>query len=90
MTQQEISEIVHKFIQENFLFDSGKRLDDNESFVGSGVIDSTGIQELISFLEERFDITFQDDELVRDNLDSVSSVSTFLYRKVGQLQRREQ
>ena len=81
MTQDEIGQIVHAFIRENFIFDAQKVLVDDESFLESGVLDSTGILELISFLGERFNVDFQDDELVADNFDSVSKVSGFIFRK---------
>ncbi len=84
LTREEIGQIVHDYIIENFLFDATKKLGDDESFLGSGVIDSTGVMELITFLGERFGINFQDDELVADNFDSVARVSSFIYRKSRQ------
>ena len=82
MTQEEIRQIVRKFIRDNYLFESKKKLVDDESFVVSGVVDSTGILELISFLEERFSINFEGEELVGENFDSVSRVSAFLFSKM--------
>ncbi len=84
LTREEIGRIVHGYIIENFLFDVTKKLGDDESFLGSGVIDSTGVMELITFLGDRFRMEFQDDELVADNFDSVAKVSSFIYRKSQQ------
>jgi len=48
-----------------------------------GIIDSTGMLELIMFLEETYNIKIEDDELVPDNLDSLRNIGAFLSRKVS-------
>ena len=83
MTHKEICDIVRQFVQDNFIFDGTKKLQDGESLMGSGVVDSTGIVELIGFLEDRFNVKFKDDELVADNFDSISKVGSFLSKKIG-------
>lgn len=55
---------------------------DDSSFLESGVIDSTGVLELIGFIEQRYKVTIADDELVPANLDSVSRVTNFIQRKL--------
>jgi len=72
---------VREFIVENFLFGRGETLDEDRSFFKSGVIDSTGVIELVTFLEERYKITIEDEELIPENLDSLGKVSRFLERK---------
>lgn len=72
---------VYNFIQSNFIFDERKKLQDDESLLGSGTIDSTGILELISYLEKEFSITFDDNELVGENFDSISKIVSFLQKK---------
>ena len=74
---------IRQFIITNFLFgqDRGK-LKDDESFLDSGIIDSTGVLELVGFLEQRFNIAIDERELVPDNLDSVERVSSFIERKL--------
>ena len=72
---------VRHFIVNNFLFGDGGRLQEDTSFLQSGIIDSTGILELITFLEESYNIKIQDDELVPENLDSVVNVAAFVARK---------
>lgn len=59
----------------------GGKLDDSTSFLDTGIIDSTGVLELVDFLEEQFDITVEDSELVPENLDSVNNLSTYLASK---------
>lgn len=75
-------EEVREFIFKNFLFDdSGDSLDDNDSFLEKGIIDSTGMLELVAFLEEKFGVRIEDDELVPENLDSVARLVDFITRK---------
>ncbi len=71
------------FIVENFLFGEGGQLTEDTSFLESGIIDSTGILELVTFLEETYSIQIQDDELVPENLDSLVNVAKFLEKKVN-------
>ncbi|MCP4372534.1 MAG: acyl carrier protein, partial [Deltaproteobacteria bacterium] len=71
------------FIVENFLFGSEDGLKDETSFLEEGIIDSTGILELVTFLEEEFSITVEDEELVPENLDSINNVTAFLERKIA-------
>jgi len=72
---------VKAFILENFLFGEGEQLKEDTSFLESGIVDSTGILELVAFIEETFGIRMADDELVPENLDSISNVVNYLHRK---------
>ena len=83
MTQEEIRTKVHQFIRKNFLFEDDTKLGDDQSLLGSGVVDSTGILELISFLEDTCKVKFDDSELVADNFDTVNRISTFVVRKLS-------
>ncbi len=74
-------ETVHEFIVENFLFGDGEQLTNETSFLDSGIIDSTGILELITFLEETYKIKIEDDELIPENLDSLNNVVKFIGQK---------
>jgi acyl carrier protein len=75
---------VRRFILTNYLFtEDEKKLADGESLMQSGTMDSTGILELIMFLEETFGIKVADDEMVPANLDSVQNVVAFIERKQG-------
>ena len=77
-----IEEKVRKFIFDNFLFtDDQNAILNSDSFLDKGVLDSTGILEVINFLEEEFGLTVNDDELVPENLDSVDNITAFVNRK---------
>lgn len=76
-------ETIHEFIVENFLFGDGEQLTNETSFLDSGIIDSTGILELITFLEETYNIKIEDDELIPENLDSLNSVAKFIEQKIS-------
>ena len=73
---------IRAFILENFLFGNDQNLNDEISFLDEGIIDSTGILELVSFLEEEFDISVEDEEIVPENLDSIKNVVSYLERKM--------
>lgn len=80
----QIEEEVREFIFENFLFGQNDQvLNNDDSLLDNGIIDSTGVLELITFLEERFQIAVDDTELVPENLDSVSRLTSFIQRKQG-------
>lgn len=82
MSQDEIRVQVHEFIKTNFIWGTSKTLNDDESLLGSGAIDSTGVLELISFLEGQFNVSFQDSELIGENFDSVSKITLCISRKL--------
>jgi len=74
---------IRAFIVENFLFGKDEGLNDETSFLDEGIIDSTGILELVSFMEEEFHIKVEDEELVPENLDSIKNVVAYLEKKVS-------
>jgi acyl carrier protein len=76
-----LKETVEQYIVDNFLFGDNTRLDADTSFLDEGIIDSTGILELIMFLEESFDIHIEDQELVPENLDSLNNIERFVQQK---------
>ena len=73
---------IRAFILENFLFGNDQGLSDDTSFLDEGIIDSTGILELVSFLEEEFIISVEDEEILPENLDSIKNVVAYLERKM--------
>lgn len=74
---------IRQFVVENFLFgQNDKQVNDEQSFLESGIIDSTGVLELIGFLESQYGISIADDELVPANLDSVGRVARFVDEKL--------
>jgi acyl carrier protein len=75
---------VRAFIEENFLFrEDISGLADDESLLESGVMDSTGILELVAFLETVFSIQMADAEIVPENLDSIAAIANYLERKLA-------
>jgi acyl carrier protein len=75
---------IRNFIFENFLFDKNEgELRDDASFLDEGIIDSTGMLELVAFIEETYCIHVEDEELMPENLDSVNIVVSFIERKLG-------
>jgi acyl carrier protein len=84
MISDHIHERIRQHIFENFIFEEGATLSDDQSLLKSGVVDSTGILELIAFAEEEFDIKFADNELVADNFDTVHKITAFLESKASQ------
>ena len=81
---EEAREKIRKYILENFMFtDDETALSNDDSFLEKGIVDSTGMLELIAFIGDEFQITLEDDELIPDNLDSVNRVAAFIQRKKG-------
>lgn len=73
---------IRKYILENLLFtDDESTLRDDESFLDGGIIDSTGVMEIILFIEESFGFRVNDDEMLPVNFDSVNNLATFILRK---------
>ncbi len=73
---------IRTFIFENFLFDAEEdSLANDASFLEQGIIDSTGVLELVEWIEETFEITIEDDELIPDNLDSINLIADFVGKK---------
>lgn len=83
MNKEEIGKTVSNFISKNFLFNQEKQVDDTVSLLGTGIIDSMGTLELISFLESNYNIRFDDEELVAENFDSIKKIKEFLSIKLN-------
>lgn len=76
------AKLIRSYILENFLFTTDEAaLKNADSLLGKGIIDSTGALELVYFLESRFGVKVEDDEMVPENLDSVDNIVAFLARK---------
>lgn len=76
-----VQEDIREFIVENFLFGEEGGLRDDSSFLREGIVDSTGIMQLVSFIQEQYLIVIEDEELIPENLDSIQSVSMFIAEK---------
>jgi acyl carrier protein len=73
---------IRRFVIENYLFGEEGNLSNDDSFMESGIIDSTGILELVRFLEATYHMKIADEELIPDNLDSINKIVTFLQAKL--------
>ena len=76
-----MKEAIKSFIIENYMFGNGDGLEEDTSFVDEGIIDSTGVLELVNFLENEFAIKVADEDLVPENLDSIINIETYINRK---------
>lgn len=75
---------IKRFVLKNFLFTEDENaVADHESLIGKGIVDSTGILELISYLEETYGIQVAEDEMIPANFESIDNVTAFLGRKLG-------
>ena len=73
---------IRGYVLENFLFtDDQSALSNNDSFLEKGLVDSTGIFEIIAFIEDDFNIAIEDEEMVPENLDSVDNIIAFINKK---------
>jgi acyl carrier protein len=75
---------LRQFVVDNFLFGNDDGLAGDSSFMEQGIIDSTGILELIGFVEQTWEIQVEDDELIPENLDSLNNLTGFVNAKLGQ------
>ena len=87
VSAETIENAVREFIAENYLLgEEPGSLPGSSSLIEAGLIDSTGVLEMIGFLEERFDIRITNDELLPENLDSIDNVVGFVTKKLGEEQ----
>ena len=77
-----IKPTIRRYVLENFLFsDDEAALQDGASFLEAGIIDSTGVLEIILFIEETFGFKVKDEEMLPENLDSIDNLVAFVQRK---------
>jgi len=82
-TNEDIRNKIMQFIVDNFLFNADSvKFHDDDSFLEEGIIDSTGVLELIEFIEENFNFKVEDDELIPENLDTINNVVSYINRKI--------
>lgn len=80
---QQIDKELRRFVIDNFLFgQDDNKFSDEDSFVDEGIIDSTGMLELVAFLEKQYRIKLEDEELIPDNLDSINNLVKFIQKKL--------
>jgi acyl carrier protein len=74
---------IREFVVDTFLLGDDDGFDDDESLIEGGIVDSTGVMELVTFLEETYGIAIEDRELVAANLDSITRLRAFVDDKVA-------
>jgi acyl carrier protein len=79
----EIKEQIRGFVMSNFYIADPAALDDDASLLDRGIIDSTGVLEVIGFIEDTFGIKVEDSEMLPDNLDTIGRIANFIARKQG-------
>jgi acyl carrier protein len=81
MTEDAVKLRLREFVNKNFYLADPGSFDDASSFLDRGVIDSTGVLELVSFVESEYAITVSDDEIVPANFDTIDALAGFISRK---------
>ena len=80
---EQIETEIRQFVIDNFLFGQGDvQLENDDSFMERGIVDSTGVLELVAFLEKQYQIKVEGKDLIPDNLDSISNLRRFLENKL--------
>jgi len=77
----DMADSLRAFIQETFLFGREPDFSDDDSFLDMGLIDSTGVLELVGYLEDTHGVKVEDEELVPENLDSINQIVRFIESK---------
>jgi acyl carrier protein len=75
---------IRDFVTSNFYVADPKSLEDGTSLLDHGIIDSTGVLEVIMFIETTYSVTVEDSEMVPENLDSIERIAAFVARKTAQ------
>jgi acyl carrier protein len=72
---------IRDFVTSNFYVADPKALEDRTSLLDQGIIDSTGVLEVIMFIESTFGVAVEDSEMLPENLDSIERIAAFVARK---------
>ena len=79
----DIESEISRFIADRFLFGDETKLSVQDSLLEAGIVDSTGILEIIAFLEQQYEIKVDDDEIIPENLDTIGAISAYLSKKMS-------
>jgi acyl carrier protein len=81
---QQIEQEVRQFVVDNFLFDeSGNSFSNDDSFIENGIVDSMGILNLVTFVQDTYRVRVLDQEITTDNWDSVTRIAVFVRSKLA-------
>ena len=78
---KDVKQVVRTFLLDNFVMGSDVTIADDASFMEGHILDSTGFIELISFIEETFEVKVEDEEMLPENFDSLANIENYLARK---------
>jgi acyl carrier protein len=78
---------LKEFVINNFMFGKGESLENDTDFFDKGIIDSTGTLELVSFIEENYNISVLDNELIKENLSSLTKVNEYVKSKLASISK---
>jgi len=84
MTETDIKAQLTQFIVDNFMLARSVDVAATPSFLEAGIIDSTGVLELVQFIEDTFSLSVADEEMLPDNLDSLANLARFIQQKTAQ------
>ncbi|MCI4445574.1 MAG: acyl carrier protein [Candidatus Aminicenantes bacterium] len=78
-----VKDEIRRFITEKFLLNSSEYPEDDMSLLETNTVDSVGILEIVGFIENRFNLKVEDEELTAENLDSINKIAKFVEKKQG-------
>lgn len=79
---QQVKSTLRNYVLENYLFtDDQHALADDDSFLDKSIVDSTGIMEIIFFIEEEYNLKVTDEEMIPENLDSINNLVAYISKK---------
>lgn len=75
---------IYDFIVENFLFGDGKDFTPDTNLFDKGIVDSTGVLEILSYVEETYEIVIEDEDVTQSNFSSVDNISNYLQNRLSE------
>lgn len=81
-SEKELTDRVHEFILQKFPLARRRSLRENDNLLESGVIDSLGVLEIVTFLNEEFSLAIEDDDLTPENFQSIQSIAAFVEQRL--------
>ena len=87
MTTEQIETEIRDFLVNNFIFDPSVELDGKDSLMENGIVDSTGILEVLMWVESNFGVHVEDSEVLPENFDSIGNMTEYVLRKQARLRK---
>ncbi len=80
--KKDLANPVRKFILKQFPLARQRTIQDNDALLDSGIVDSMGVLDIVTFIESEFDITIADDDMVFENFQSIATLAAFVHSKI--------